>query len=203
MRLGVLGLDERQVRHAVRDQIYEASQGAVVTLQAIDRSLAHHNDLRTGGEQHVHRLSLAVGRRGAHGMEGRHQRRVQRADEVQHVGAAGPAENSELVLEINQLGSRVVQTPCRLTIRTARIRLKPDSHLTGINLGGREVVDRNHIDPTWRQVQGHRVMEITGEGCNTTAARWVAANKRNLSNDGSWRHWAPYCRALQPSGPLD
>ena len=103
----VAEIDERQVRHAVRDHLQLAGVDVVAANEQICGGARHH-DGRLGGVDEISQHgTLMRGRLGEDGVQRHDGRDAQRASEVQHVLAIVAAPDAVLVLDRDDVDAAI------------------------------------------------------------------------------------------------
>ena len=175
-----IGIDERHVGDAVRDQV-DLGVGDVVDV-AKERAgtLGHHDQAgRELGDLTEHAALLGAGLL-EHGVQRRDDRHPQVAQQADDMAAGRAAEDAVLVLEADDVGVGEIEEIGRPQVRVELLflDLEPDFRRVVVTLGN--VVDRHDEAIRAGILGGDRRAEVVGEGRDAALSRQVIADERDL-----------------------
>lgn len=115
-------------------------------------------------------------------------RRVQLIQQRQQVAAGGPAENSELMLDRDNVHVAGIQESGGAPVRAEVLLLNLEADNVRIVIAPFGVIDRHREAPALGMPCGHRAKQIGCKRGNAAFARQVVADKRDGSHAGSGFH---------------
>ena len=117
-----IGFDKRDVGNAVGNDLDLVVRHLIDAAQQFAALVGHHHDLRRGLDDALHHRALRGRRLGQHGVERRHDRHGEARQQLEDVAAGFAAENSEFVLQANDVEPAGVQEVCgaRHSLRCCR-----------------------------------------------------------------------------------
>ena len=179
-RLGALGGRIRPVRDAVGHHHDLALRHAVDALQDLAPLFRHDDQPGGGADQPLHDPPLVRIGPLQNGMERHHDRNGKALDQRQQVGACGPAENAEFVLDPDQLGAAGFDPLGSGQIVGERVLTERTGHRGRVIIGLAGIVHRIMIDPHFGEACAERVENVRGVGRKAAAARQRIPDQGNV-----------------------
>ena len=172
-------IGEGDVVDAVRDQIDFVFRDPVQLAQKLLPLLAHHHDAVGTIEDFAQGFPLRGGGAIGDGVQGRHQRRAQIAQQREDVAPIRTAKNAELVLQADDVDLVDVQEIGRLGVGRQVVLAKLEADPGRILIALRPVVHRDGKTSCLGKLSGQRFAQVGGEGGNPALPRQVVSDDCN------------------------
>ncbi len=173
----IIRIDKRDVRNPVRNQIDLGGRRLINFLQHPPTSLRHHHQPRRERDQIVRHAPLFRVRLTQDGVQRRHHRHFQLAQQRQHMTPRRPSENPKLVLQTDDVCVADVQKIRSSLIRRQILFLDFKSHHLRIFVSPFDVVHRHSEAFVSGKFRRHGRQDIRRERRDAAFARQVVAEK--------------------------
>ncbi len=188
--LGRVGLDKRKVGNAMGDDLDLVVRHAIDAAQQLASLVGHHDDLRGRFDDAFHHRALRRGRLGQHGVQRRDNRHRQARQQLEDVGAGVAAENSELVLQTDDVEPAGIQEGRGAHIFFDAVIPDLQGDRSGIIIGLTVVGHRHDRGLKIRPRGRYRAFQVGREGCDSAAAWQRIADHRDPAQRRHVRAWA-------------
>ena len=180
--------DERYIGNSMRDEVDLSQWRMINLLQHRLSPLSHNNQPRRVRDQFLHHTILVGVRLEKNRMKGRDHRRMQLTEQSQQVTTSRATENSELMLDRDNVHIAVVQEAGGAHVGRRILLLNLEANDVRILIGALDIVDRHRKASFSRMLRCHGPEQVGGERGNAALARQVVAKKRDCSNTGFCFH---------------
>ena len=185
-----VGIDERHVGNAVGDDVDLRRGDAVDVEQELAAALRHHDESRGELGQFPQHAALIGRGLFQHGVERRHHRHADVAQQREDVPPRLAAEDAVLVLQRDDVDVAEVEKVGRAAIGIEVLLLELELHFPRVVVAFGDVVDRHDAAVDRRVLGGDRAEQVGGEGGDAALARQVVADEAEFAEISIANHRA-------------